>query len=419
MEMTISRNTLIRYGAVHIDELVCSLADVQTLDVVRGSSIINLSLGAQRVMTLRTKASKRQKGIESPSSQRQTQRIPMPHNSAFILGPKSNAHWLHGVRADKRPQQQKTEDEKSCGGERISITFRHIGTFMEEETRKIWGQGARGKTRATAGTIPRGNTAEMEAMVQAFGKENHQPDFDWDAHYGKGFDVINLINDKAKLSLCRDKVANLRVQLSLSEKAIPYILVQQSRPRSPESQSGRTQLQPWTHGLSNIQNVIFEDADEDTTVTEGDIAILFYLENINPSPAPQQASSDQAPNASALTFTRTTQSNELLYLWRQLKALPQAGNGSPHVEKRPTTPSSTPLSEFKIDMKTWEGYAKDSDYIAGDQWTVIDCAFWPVLHDIAKNWECFGRKTYPRLHAYHERILDRETVKALMAQNDE
>lgn len=343
----------------------------------------------------------------------------MPHNSAFILGSKSNAQWLHGVRADKRPLQQKTEEEKSYGGERISITFRHIGTFMEEETRKIWGQGARGKTRRTAGTIPRGDAAEMEAMVQAFGKENHEPDFDWDAHYGKGFDVINLINDKAKLSLCRDKVANLRVQLSLSEKGIPYTLIQQSRPRSPESQNGKAQLQPWTHGLSNLQNVIFEDADEDATISEGDLAILFYLENINPSAAPQYSSSDHSRNVSALTFTRTTQSNELLYLWRQLKALPQAGNSSPRVEKRPTTPNSTPLSEFKTDMKMWEEYAKDSKYIAGDSWTVIDCAFWPVLHEIANKWECFGRKQYPRLYAYHKRVLERETVKALIAQNED
>ena len=365
-------------------------------------------------MTLRTKASKRQKGTESPTSIRQTQRIPMPHNSAFILGPKSNAQWLHGVRADKRPLQQKTEEEKSYGGERISITFRHIGTFMDERTRRIWGQGARSKTRATAGIIPRGDTSEMEAMVQAFGKENHQPDFDWDAHYGKGFDVINLIDDKAKLSLSKDKVANLRVQLSLSEKGIPFIPSQHSRPRSPESQNGRNQFQPWTHGLSNIQNVIFEDVDEDATVTEGDLAILFYLENINPSSAPQHGSSDQAHNVSALTFTRTTQSNELLYLWRQMKALPQSGNSSPRLE-RPTTPNSTPLSEFKIDMKMWEGYAKDSEYIAGDSWTVIDCAFWPVLHEIARRWECFGRTTYPRLYAYHERVLERETVKALIS----
>lgn len=345
----------------------------------------------------------------------------MPHNSAFILGPKSNAQWLHGVRADKRPTQQKTEEEISYGGERISITFRHIGTFMEEDKRKIWGQGARSKTRATAGTIPRGGTAEMEAMVQAFGKENHQSDFDWDAHYGKGFDVINLINDKAKLSLCRDTIANLRVQLSLSEKAIPYTLIQQSRPRSPENQGSKIPFQPWTHGLSNTQHVVFEDVDDDTTFTEGDIAILFYLENAHPFPTPENAASGQVRSVSARTFAQTTQSNELLYLWRQLKAIPQSGNHSPTKQraKRPITPTSTPLSEFTTDMKMWEDYAKESNYIAGDFWTIIDCAFWPVLHEIVKGWESFDEKTYPRLFAYHARVMERETVKTLLSQQDD
>ena len=368
-------------------------------------------------MTLRTKASRRPNGTESPLPKRQMQRIPMPHNSAFILGPESNAHWLHGVRADKRSIQQKTEEEKSFGGERISITFRHIGTFMEENKRKIWGQGARGKTKAKAGTIPRNDTTEMEAMVQAFGKENHQSDFDWDAEYGKGFDVINLINDKAKVSLCKDSVANLRVQLSLCEKAIPYTLIQQSRPRSPETRGGKTRYQPWTHGLSNTQNVIFEDANEEAAITEGDIAILFYLENIYPFPAPESASSGQTHNMSSRTYTRTTRANELLYLWRQLKSIPQPGGRCDAMPAmRPTTPTSTPLAEFQTDMKMWETYAGQADFIAGEYWTIIDCAFWPVLHEIAKGWECFTEKRYPRLVAYHERVLGRESLKTLLSQ---
>ena len=368
-------------------------------------------------MTLRTKVSKRQPGTESPAARtRQTQRIPMPHNSAFILGPKSNAHWLHGVRADKRPIQQKSEEERSYGGERISITFRHIGTFMEENKRQIWGQGAKGKSRASAGIIPRGGAEEMEAMVQAFGKENHQADFDWDAEYGKGFDVINLINDKAKLNLSKDSVANLRVQLSLAEKAIPYTIIQQNRPRSPDDKSGKRRYQPWTHGLSNTQNVVFEDADEDSATTEGDIAILFYLENVRPFPKPESVSSGgPIRNVSARLYTRTTQANELLYLWRELKAIPQ----SPTLARaeRPTTPTSTstPLAEFTTDMKMWEEYAEEADFIAGEYWTIIDCAFWPVLREIAKGWESFGQETYPRLWAYHERVLERASVKALLA----
>ena len=146
-------------------------------------------------MTLRTKKVKRTSSAKNPDDPRQTQRIPLPHNSAFVLGPQTNAYWLHGVRADKRPEQQKNDEERSYKGQRISITFRHIGTFMDERKRKIWGQGARSKAKPTAGDILRNNTAEMEAMIVAFGKENHQSDFDWDTEYGRGFDVVNLIDD--------------------------------------------------------------------------------------------------------------------------------------------------------------------------------------------------------------------------------
>ena len=154
-----------------------------------------MSLGAQRVMTLRTKKAKKASGSAKAEEQRQTQRIPLPHNSAFILGPRTNAEWLHGVRADKRPVQQKDDKERAYQGERISLTFRHIGTLMSAGKKKIWGQGAKNKSKATAGDLKRVDATEMEAMIVAFGKENHQTDFDWDAEYGQGFDVVNLHDD--------------------------------------------------------------------------------------------------------------------------------------------------------------------------------------------------------------------------------
>lgn len=148
-------------------------------------------------MTLRTKKSKNGPGSGDSETSRQMQRIPMPHNSVFVLGPQTNKEWLHGVRADKRPAQQKIEEEKAFRGERISITLRHIGTFIDEDKGAIWGSGARGKTKAAAAQVRTGDSTEMEAMIIAFGRENHQSDFNWNAEYGQGFDVINLIPDKA------------------------------------------------------------------------------------------------------------------------------------------------------------------------------------------------------------------------------
>lgn len=408
------------------------------------------------MMTLRTKKSSGGKGSDVLSAPRQVQRTPLPHNSVFVLGPRTNSHWLHGVRADKRPHQQKSAEEKSFGGERISITFRQIGTFTDSSQRKIWGSGAKQKSKASPGDVSRDDDEEMEAMIIAFGKENHQSDFDWDKEYGRGFDVINLVSEKTKLTLCDDNVANLRVRLSLSEKRVAYVLTERlvAPPPHPqqETRATRYKFHPWTHGLSNTQKPVFRDIDEDSSEVEGDLAILFYLDKFYPFPDPEGVSARQLHRASALIFTRASKSNELLFWWRELQALtaptesssfsfPSASSvvnipengiqrrtplvalaGSDGGETTPTTRAVTPadvmlIEEFQKDLDIWEGYASESEYIAGDFWTIIDCAFWPVLDDIISGWDRFDNDRYPKLLAYHHRVYDRESVRKIVDGN--
>lgn len=174
----------------------------KTIDVVRGSNIVNVSLGAQRVMILRSKRDKTSQeqasttpsdspSAEVPPPPRNSQRIPLPHNSMFVMGPETNAKWLHGINHDNRPLKLKSDPEQYQGGERISLTFRHIGTFLTADESKIYGQGARGKTKETAGAVIHG-TKESSRLIQAFGEENHRSDFDWDMNYGQGFDVLHF-----------------------------------------------------------------------------------------------------------------------------------------------------------------------------------------------------------------------------------
>jgi 2OG-Fe(II) oxygenase superfamily len=131
---------LYRTGADYISE-----HSDKTIDVVRVSRIVNLSLGSRRTMTLRTKkdAAGSEQGAngdahgqprdgESDSgaaaaAQRTTQRIPLPHNSLFVMGLATNSRWMHSVHTDKRPENTKDPAER---GPRISLTFRHIGTFL-------------------------------------------------------------------------------------------------------------------------------------------------------------------------------------------------------------------------------------------------------------------------------------------------
>ncbi|KAI6011035.1 hypothetical protein PISMIDRAFT_153295 [Pisolithus microcarpus 441] len=173
-----------RSGADYISE-----HSDKTIDVVRGSRVVNVSLGAQRIMTLRLKRDGmdgREKGTPRPS-----QKIPLPHNSMFVLGLETNAKWLHAINHNKRPLHLKSPEEQFMNGERISLTFRHIGTFLTADESQIYGQGAKGKTRETAQPVVKG-TEEATKLLEAFGKENQQSDFDWEAVYGEGSDVLHF-----------------------------------------------------------------------------------------------------------------------------------------------------------------------------------------------------------------------------------
>ncbi|KAI8924293.1 hypothetical protein BC831DRAFT_466198 [Entophlyctis helioformis] len=186
----------------------------KTLDVVRGTAIVNMSLGAERVMVLHTKRDSAghtgQPGQRLPKgTPRKTQRFALPHNSLFVMGPETNAKWLHGIAQDKQHQHMSPHDEATAsdataaetgadgsntgpssqiGYGRISLTFRSIGTFSTSDG-LIYGQGATGKTRETAKKVTT-DAVQVESMIIGFSLENQTSEFDWDGAYGAGFDVI-------------------------------------------------------------------------------------------------------------------------------------------------------------------------------------------------------------------------------------
>ncbi|CAG7854776.1 SubName: Full=Uncharacterized protein {ECO:0000313/EMBL:CCA66317.1} [Serendipita indica DSM 11827] len=173
----------------------------KTIDVVRGSNIVNVSLGAQRLMILRTKkdALPPREDPSTPTPERSAQRFPLPHNSMFVMGPETNKRWLHGIRQDKREEFLKVKEELAFNGERISLTFRHIATFLSPDQKLIYGQGATGKTKEEARPTISGDKEATQRMIDAFGFENQQSDFDWDATYGNGFDVLHFDNPQSEL----------------------------------------------------------------------------------------------------------------------------------------------------------------------------------------------------------------------------
>lgn len=158
----------------------------KTLDIAPGSNIVNASFGAQRTMRIRTKRN------TNKGEPRTVYRIPMPHNSMISMSLRTNAEYLHAINWDRRPHCELVEAEKAFGGQRISLTFRKIGTFLDKDSTLIWGQGATGKTKDTAQPVINGDARESEELVQAFGRENAASSITWEDNYGAGSDVLHL-----------------------------------------------------------------------------------------------------------------------------------------------------------------------------------------------------------------------------------
>ncbi|KAK3115638.1 hypothetical protein LTR53_004791 [Teratosphaeriaceae sp. CCFEE 6253] len=169
----------------------------KTLDIAKGSSIVNVSFGAQRTMRLR---SKRAVVSAAPSATptaivppaRRIHRVPMPHNSLLTMSLPTNAEYLHGIHADKRRASELTAAEKACGGQRISLTFRHIATFLSADEDRIWGEGAIGKDKEGARGVVNGDAGENGRLLRAFAAENAAGGVGWEGVYGEGSNVLHL-----------------------------------------------------------------------------------------------------------------------------------------------------------------------------------------------------------------------------------
>lgn len=387
---------LYRHGNDYISE-----HSDKTLDIARDSFIANVSLGAERTMTLRTKRvspkesgpgsgsleekeKEKEKdpapppGDRSPSKQRRVQRARLPHNSLFQMGLATNMRWMHAIRQDKRAAREKSPAELAFEGARISLTFRRIATFLDAEEAHIWGQGATVKTRSAGGgarPVVNGQTDAAIAMLRAFGRENQSSEFDWEAHYGAGFDVLH-ISAAARLFLSSDDaVVNMRLQIMLAELGVSYARGSLSTPeetRSSSSSSSNIGGAPTDKPKSpkppqpiSEASVKFADNDSARTVIEGQRDIMFYL----------QRTRDEGELSTQIR-NRFEEALALLPQWRASCTPPP-----PFPEKKgDNTQDLTTL------LTPWEKYAaEESDngaYIAGPEPSIADYALWPVLHDI-------------------------------------
>lgn len=276
--------------------------------------------------------------------------------------------WLHGIRPDKRPESTKSPEEQAFGGERISLTFRHIGTFIDPTTNTIWGQGAVGKTSHKARPVIHGDPAETERLIRSFGQENRATEFDWDAVYGGGFDVVNFITaSPARLALSGDQVADLRVLLGLGENGLRYEIVE-------------AQTEIPTRPLY---------VDPSGFTVAGDMAILTYLAE-RPADTTRPAV-DVLRGGSHLPWIE-----ELLTRWCEHR-------------------DSNTIVAFDIGLDHCERVLEEQHYIGGAAFSIDDCALWPVLREIVQTQGAFDAR-FANLNQYYHRVERRGIVRTILAE---
>ncbi|KAJ5120240.1 hypothetical protein N7448_010909 [Penicillium atrosanguineum] len=341
----------------------------KTLDIVRGSFICNVSLGAQRVMVLRTKSSAREPK-EGADSGRTTQRVVLPHQSLFVLGEKTNMRWLHGIRPDKRSNSVKSPEELAFGGERISLTFRNIGTFIEPASNTIWGQGGVGKTMDLARPVVYGDPTETERLIRSFGQENRATEFDWEAVYGGGFDVVNFVTaSPSRLVLSGDQVADLRVLLALGEDGIRYEFVESY------------QVDHYNENTTTLPLYI----DPQGATLTGALTILTHLV--------EQPAETTRPGVGLLRRgTHLSWIEELLACWRDRRS----ENGA-----------------LETELGHCEQALEGQHYIGGAAFSIDDCLLWPVLREMVQTQGDFDAR-FVNLNQYYQRVEKRSIVRNIL-----
>lgn len=337
----------------------------KTLDIVPNTYICNVSLGAERTMVFRGKRDPRNSDSTSEEiNPRSTVRASLPHNSMMRMGLKTNMRWMHSIRQDKRRDEDKTAAEQDFGGCRISLTFRLIGTFLSKDQSMTWGQGATAKDKESARRVVNGPTEEAKKMVEAFGRENRLPDFDWFEVYGQGFDVLHMSNERKLLlsgnSFVDDGVLAAIAHLRLGVKWAPNPAI--ADPDAP-----------------NQHFVKLVDTDSSRSTVEGYAAVLLYLDAVYD----KRASSQRTPWEYAKFYTRLMLAT-----------------------------SHTADENKGIELGVWEAFAAEDVFMAGSEVSVVDFTLFPLVHGILQQ---IPMDALPKLRAYEQRLMELGAIKKVLA----
>lgn len=393
---------LYRSGQDHISE-----HSDKTLDIVHGSKIANVSFGAQRTMRLRTKRPITDQGqttgdpnrvstarTDDQTRARMTQRIPLPHNSMFVMGLKTNESWLHGIMPDKRPLLELSPAESAYGNMRISLTFRQIGTFLSSDSRLIWGQGAVRKQKKKARPTINRNLRESKKLINAFGFENQSTVFDWDETYGSGSDVLHLKselpeNEKPMMFLSGQSRQDAAVEMYLSHHQIETDIIAPPTEQLTGDMKDADGV-PLSILDTRRRSICFRQANHTHTQIEGKIAILEFLQGHYAKATPSHEQSQRENQA--INYSQTLAQLE-----------------------DPATAAEA-LQKTEQKLEEWEREKveprRQNDWFAGPGFGVADCLYWPLVRECRK--EVAGSADwFPRLERWAAKMEDKLDIRDL------
>ena len=112
------------------------------LDLDKHGAIVSVSIGCERILELRRRA-----------EPRDITRVVLPHGSMLLLGPITNQYFTHSIlpasETGDEPaattETSTTDDNNNItkydANARISLTLRHVVTYMDTTNRRLFGEG--------------------------------------------------------------------------------------------------------------------------------------------------------------------------------------------------------------------------------------------------------------------------------------
>ena len=232
---------------------------------------------------------------------------------------------------------------------------------------------------AVAPTSSTAGASALEAISTHYGSPIHHSDLD-EALFDSALPTLYYVNGS---------IPSWRVQLLLAEKRIAY------NPRRLRVMTNpkETRLPAFTAINPRCKTPTLVDSDG--TIVFESIAILQYLDTYHPDPF-----MPSAKNKAAYTkcIQRVQESENLHNLSEGLEYLFLEDHSA---YEREIVES---LEGTMQELKFWETYTREHEYIAGSAFTIADCAFWPVLGYLEHRGLILEGEEWAGLRAYTERI---------------